>query len=104
MNFLYNRTEYTSGMDPDDVGKLKGSNHRVLFQNSEGNINMGVYFNDPDVEWSDIHWYNTLGEDIVRYKKISDNGLISYDKELDAYSCYVELHRKGKWPVCSQIH
>jgi len=39
----------------------------VLFQNAEGNINMGVYFNDPDVEWSDIYWYNILAKDIEEY-------------------------------------
>ena len=83
-------------MDQDDVTKLKGSKHRVLFQNAEGNINMGVYFNDPDVEWSDIYWYNTLAGEIKAYIKMCDNELISFDEELEAYSCCVELHRKGK--------
>ena len=82
--------------DEDDVTKLKGSKHRVLFQNAEGNINMGVCFNDPDVEWSDIYWYNTLAEEILRSRKNGDNDLISFDQELEAYSCCVELHRKGK--------
>ena len=82
--------------DRDDVTKLKGSKHRVLFQNAEGNINMGVYFNDPDVEWSDIYWYNTLAGEIEEYIKMCNNGLISFDEEVEAYSCCVELHRKGK--------
>jgi len=77
--------------DQDDVSKMKGSKHRVLFQNAEGNINMGVYFDDPDVEWGDIYWYNTLAEEIEVYKKKS-HGLISFDEELEAYSCCVELH------------
>ena len=37
-------------LDPEETIKLKGSDHRVLFQNAEGNINMGVLFNDPDVD------------------------------------------------------
>ena len=81
--------------DHNDVTELKGSKHRILFQNAEGNINMGVYFNDPDVEWSDIYWYNTLAEKIEEYKEKSDYGMISFDEELEAYSCCVELHRKG---------
>ena len=68
----------------------------MLFQNAEGTINMGVYFNDPDVEWGDIYWYNTLAEEIEEEIKLWDNGLISFDEELEAYSCCVELHRKGK--------
>ena len=57
---------------------------------------MGVYFNDPDVEWSDIYWYNTLAEDIEEYIQMCDNELSSFDEELKAYSCCVELHRKGE--------
>ena len=66
----------------------------MLFQNAEGTINMGVYFNDPDVEWSDIHWYNTLAQEIFKYK-FDHPGLISFDEKWKAYSCCVELHRKG---------
>ena len=57
---------------------------------------MGVYFNDPDVEWSDIYWYNTLAAEITHYTKMCNDELISFDEELEAYSCCVELHRKGK--------
>ena len=47
-----------------DLSKLKGSDHRVFFQNAEGNINMGVLFNDPDVELDDIMWYFNLASDM----------------------------------------
>jgi len=78
-------------IEEDDVPKLKGSNHRVLFQNAEGTINMGVYFNDPDVEWSDIYWYNTLALEIIKYQRQFE-GFTSFDEKLKAYSCCVELH------------
>ena len=47
-----------------DMAALRGTSNRVLFQNVEGNINMGVWFNDPDVEMEDICWYNVLAKDI----------------------------------------
>ena len=85
-----------------DVSELKGSNHRVFFQNAEGNINMGVLFNDPDVEMEDIYWFNALALAIA--ESLSKNeGLITIEsikqldstEELKTYSCYVELHRNG---------
>ena len=33
-----------------DIAALRGTSNRVLFQNVEGNINMGVWFNDPGIE------------------------------------------------------
>ena len=77
-----------------DAAKLKGSNHRVFFQNAEGNINMGVLFNDPDVDLDDIFWFNALAVAIIESLRRKE-GLISIDEELKTYSCYVELHRKG---------
>ena len=77
-----------------EVQKLKESNHRVLFQNAEGNINMGVFFDDPDVELDEIYWYNAMANAIFDSLRINE-GLISTDKELKTHSCYVELHRKG---------
>ena len=66
----------------------------MFFQNGEGNINVGVFFNDPDVELDDIFWYNTLAGAI--YASLQQNeGLISVDEKLNTCSCYVELHRKG---------
>ena len=43
-----------------DYPSLVKNGHGVLFQNSVGDINMGVWFNDPDVKMSDIIWYNVL--------------------------------------------
>ena len=89
---------------------MKGSDHRVFFQNVEGNINMGVVFNDPDVELDDIFWYNMLAIEIED-SLIENEGLVtvgsinlhntgqvsgnelSTGRELKTYSCYVELHR-----------
>ena len=71
-----------------------GSDFRVLFQNAEGNINMGFWFDDPDIEKTDICWYNTLAKEVQKSLK-NNEGLISVDKETDARSCYVELLRKG---------
>ena len=76
----------------DEVSSLKGSDHRVFFQNAEGNINMGVLFNDPDIGFDDICWYNTMAG-AMENSLIANEGLISIDKELKTYSCYVELHR-----------
>ena len=73
---------------------MEGSDHRVLFQNAEGNINMGVYFNDPDVDFEDIYWYNVLSFQIMESMNANE-GLIAFDEILDTHSCYVELHRKG---------
>ena len=75
-----------------NVETLKGSDHRVLFQNAEGNINMGLLFNDPDVDWDEIHWYNVLLMPMIDSFKANE-GLIVFDEELNTYSCYVELHR-----------
>ena len=78
----------------NEIPNLKGSNHRVFFQNAEGNINMGVLFDDPDVDMDDISWYNVLGTEIGESLR-ENEGLISIDEELATYSCYVELHRNG---------
>ena len=74
---------------------MPGSNHRVLFQNADDNINMGVIFNDPDIELYDIYWYIVLAEFMER--SLADNeGLITVDQKLNTKSCYVELHRNGE--------
>ena len=77
-----------------DIAALRGTSNRVLFQNVEGNINMGVWFNDPDVEMEDICWYNLLAKTIYN-TKVENPELISVDYKLGAISCYVELHRNG---------
>ena len=73
---------------------MKGSEHRVLFQNADGNINMGVIFNDPDLDLNDIYWFIALGH--MMEKSLENNeGLITVDRKLNTKSCYVELHRNG---------
>ena len=75
-----------------EVPKLKGTKHRVLFQNAEGNINMCIFFDDPDVDLDEIFWYNELAYNLSLQR---NEGLISIDEKLKTRSCYVELHRKG---------
>lgn len=75
-----------------DIEAMKGSEHRVLFQNANGTINMGVWFNDPDVQNRDIFWFNVLAREMFKSIHLNE-GLISVDDELDIRSCYVELHR-----------
>ena len=81
---------------------MKGSDHRVFFQNAEGNIHMGVLFNDPDVELDDIFWYNALAiamEDSLLERKglvtVQTIKLHNTGRELKTYSCFAELHRTG---------
>ena len=77
-----------------EMWALKGSKHRVLFQNAEGNINMGVWFNDPDVEMEDIFWYHVLTK-AMHNSLVRSEGFISIDVKLGTLSCYVVLHRNG---------
>ena len=73
---------------------MKGSKHRVLFQNADDNINMGVIFNDPDLELSDVYWYMNLAQ-MIETSLAKNEGLITIDRKLNTTSCYVELHRNG---------
>ena len=52
---VYFRQEFFSAMI-SDIAKLKGTNNRILFQNADGNINMGIWFKDPDIETYEIFW------------------------------------------------
>lgn len=74
---------------------MKGTDHRVLFQSADGSINMGVCFNDPDMQIYDIYWFNEIAQEMTR-SLIKNEGLISVDEELQTRSCYVELHRNSK--------
>ena len=81
----------------DEVMEMVGTDHRILFQNAEGNINMGVMFDDPNVEISDLLWYNVLAQQLNNgwiYQEENEK-TVSYDKKRDILSCYVELHRNG---------
>ena len=74
---------------------MMGSKHRVLLQNADGSINMGVIFNDPDLELDDIYWFIALA--LKMEKSLARNeGLITVDRQLNTKSCYVELHRNGE--------
>ena len=73
---------------------MKGTDHRILFQSGDGSINMGVCFNDPDVEMYDIYWFNYLAWQMSNSLNTNE-GLISIDEELQTRSGYVELHRNG---------
>ena len=73
---------------------MKGTNDRVLFQSADGCINMGVCFNDPDVELYNIFWLHEIAKEIARSSH-ANKGLISIDRKLQTRSCYVELQRNG---------
>ena len=72
-----------------------GSKHRVLFQNADNSINMGVVFNDPDLELDDIYWYEVLDE-LMEISLQKNEGLVTVDQTLNTKSCYVELHRQSE--------
>ena len=86
---------YSVGMD--EIMEMRDTNDRVLFQNAEGNINMGVFFNDPNVETSDLCWFNLLATQLeeAMMGKEEDKELVTRDKKRNTISCYVELHRNG---------
>ena len=72
---------------------MKGTNDRALFQSADGSINMGVCFNDPDVEIYDIFLLHEIAREIAR--SYENEELISIDQELQIRSYYVELQRNG---------
>lgn len=71
---------------------MRGTNHRVLFQNLDGNINMGVRFDDPNIDYYDICLFNFLAQMMEVSLGFSDE-LISEDDDLQTKSCYSELQR-----------
>ena len=73
---------------------MKDTDNGVLFQNADGNINIGVWFNDPDITLEDLCWYNNLALKIC-YLLDKNEELISLDNKLKIKSCYAELHRNG---------
>ena len=66
-------------------------NHRVLLQNADGNINMGVWYDDPARDVYDVAWFGILSLEMETASKTE--GLISRDEEFDTTSCFVELQR-----------
>ena len=89
----------TVGVDKKNTNPNCGNiycNHRVLFQNEDGNINMGAWFTDPVNDVYDIHWFQVL-ELEMETSVLNDEGLI-LDEDVDniwTRSCFVELHRNG---------
>ena len=82
---------YLAGID---IAAMKTTDHRILFQNADGSINMGVCLNDPDMEVYDICWLNYLA--IQMNESLNRNeGLVFMDIELQTRSCFVELQRNG---------
>ena len=79
----------------EEIESMMGSEHRVLFQNADSNINMGAIFNDPDFQLYDIYWYLVLAEQ-MNASLVRNEGLITVDRESNTTSCYVELHRNGE--------
>ena len=90
----------------DAIPNLKKTNDRVLFQNAEGNINAGVCFNDPDIEFKELSWFNILAEQMTRtlnHQELNKEELIFLDEESGLMSCYAGLHRYSECPYLSQI-
>ena len=58
---------------------------------------MGVFFNDPNIETSDLCWFNILAQqlDDLMIGREEDRELVTHDKKRNTISCYVELHRNG---------
>ena len=73
-----------------------GTEHRVLLENVDKTIQMGVKFYDPDVELYDIYWYLVLAEQMQKCLLTENKGLITIDRKSNTTSCYVELHRNGE--------
>ena len=74
-----------------EPGKFHDTNHQVLYENADRNINMGVFFNDIDE--TEKSWYQNLYIQMGEFK--DDPNFITIDESLHTFSCYVELHRKG---------
>ena len=75
---------------------MPGSEHRVLFQNADESINMGVIFSDPDLELHDIYWFTVLADEMQHQMKLNPDLITvtqSADRKWTTQSCYVELHR-----------
>ena len=78
----------------NEIPSLLNTDNRVLFQNADGNINMGVWFNDPDVTMDDVYLFHNLASHMSNSLN-KNEGLIFVDERLNTTSCYVELHRYG---------
>ena len=74
--------------------ELVRSNHRVLFQNADGNINMGFLFDDQRNKTLEIYWMQLIG--LLMEESLEKNeGLVEVNHQLQTQSCYIELHRNS---------
>ena len=76
------------------IAAMKDSRHRVLFQNADNTINMGLCFNNKNIEDYDLFWFSILAT-VMNNAMARNEGLVCVDKELKIKSCYAELHRKA---------
>ena len=75
-----------------DKLNMRNSDHRILFQNAEGNINAGICLFDPDMDFDDYIWYDCLAHQMLN-SLLNNEGLIYVNDNFKTQSCYVELHR-----------
>ena len=76
------------------IAAMKDSRHRVLFQNADNTINMGLCFNNENIEDYDLFWFSILAT-VMNNALGRNEGLVCVDEELNIKSCYAELHRKA---------
>ena len=91
----------------DDIRELRSSIHRVLFQSADGTINMGLHFDQPEVEMEQIIWFNILADEMDTSLEKKE-GLVSICDDpstMWSMSCYVEMHRKGFYfAICNFLY
>ena len=80
------KLDYGTGLDRSD--------NRILFQNADGDINMGVCFSDPDMNIYDMCWFGRVAIE-MRNSFNWNEGLIYKDEESQTMSGYAELQRDG---------
>ena len=73
---------------------MKGTKHRVLFQNADGSINLGIKFCDKNIDNYDLFWYSIVAN-AMESSLEKNEGLVCIDEKFKTKSCYVELHRKA---------
>ena len=72
------------------MNQLDRSNNRVLFQNADGNINMGFLFDDPRNKMVERYLMQHIG---LLMQDPPNEDLVEVNHGLKTQSCYVELHR-----------
>ena len=72
---------------------MKGTKHRVLFQNASGSINLGLCFS-TSINNYDLFWLSIVAKQMENAFEVSED-LISVDDRLKIKSGYVELHRNA---------